>query len=739
MPTTTEIRQHQGNPTLYVNGVRTSPIAAYVGSGYLESFIRAGILLYTFSAPGVWWIGKNQYDFSAIDTFLSTYTSSLPTGCYLMPRIDLSRQGYPWWGIQHPGEMNVLRSIETGDILDQTAPNPAAASYLGHEVLLGSINLHSFHSELWRKEAGEAVQQLISYCESQVYADRLWGWHLCDGLFNEWFHWNEYSFNGMADYSIAAQRDFQRWLRVAYREDEDLLSHAWGKQVTFSTAAIPAPSERAAPRHGEFYDPVTDRPSIDYVQCFNDATADCILAICHSAKRSLPHPKVICVFYGYQFSNMPRPQLNGHYALRCLLDSKDVDLIASPHSYSNRGEGGYHSPQSMADSIRRAGKIHIDEIDCKTVWTPVTVTWKRHISQPKTIPATIEMMKKEAAYQLASATGQWWMDLTNQGWFDAPEAAETIGRLKDIEERLQTIRRGSFGEVALVVSQRSMMFQVPREGLHNFSLKILRNWHLSRMGAPFEQLLVDDLARSDLPVCKLYIFPNAFYLSAEERDLVNRVLERSHATALWMYAPGFLDERCADVENMLRLTGVKFGMEDSFGDLNVEVIDNHHPITAGLPEMLRYGTGIDRDQYLKPPKIQYMPDSAVSPAFFVTDPEAIVLGLLENTHRAGLVVKNLGERQCVYSAAPLLSWRLLRNIASWAGVHLYSVQGDMIWGNNAFLAVYSQNQGKRVIYFPRSYHLEDAWTGERYGQRISQLELDLGLWETRLLYTSVSN
>ncbi len=67
---------------------------------------------------------------------------------------------------------------------------------------------------------------------------------------------------------------------------------------------------------------------------------------------------------------MPRPQLNGHYALEPVLASPYVDLIASPHAYGYRGEGGYHAPQALAETIRRAGKIHFDEIDCKTVWTP---------------------------------------------------------------------------------------------------------------------------------------------------------------------------------------------------------------------------------------------------------------------------------------------------------------------------------------------------------------------------------
>ena len=206
------------------------------------------------------------------------------------------------------------------------------------------MNLHSFHSLVWREEAGRAVAALIEHCEAQPYAGRIWAWHLCDGLFCEWFHWDEYTFDGLADYSPAAQADFRRWLRCTYHDDPQALARAWGREVDFETAAIPSPAERAFPSHDEFYDPTRDRPVIDYVRCLNEATADSIVAICQAAKRAMPTPKVTCVFYGYQFSNMPRAQLNGHYALRRVLDSPAVDMLACPHSYSYRGEGRLPHP-----------------------------------------------------------------------------------------------------------------------------------------------------------------------------------------------------------------------------------------------------------------------------------------------------------------------------------------------------------------------------------------------------------
>jgi hypothetical protein len=730
--TTTAVRPHQGVPTLLVDGQPVSPIAAYVGPDHIGAFREAGVELYTFTVPGRWWTGPDTYDFAPLDAYLADIVARVPGGRF-MPRIYLGTQGAGWWNELHPDEMNVLRDIETGAVCDPRIPNPAAVPYLGHEVRLDALNLHSFHSEVWRRDAAAAIAALVAHCEAQPYADQIWGWHVGDGLFQEWFHWTEYSFGALSDYAPAAQADFRRWLRRTYDDDPAKLSAAWGRDIAFEDAAIPEPQTRDRPTHGEFYDPVADRPTADYAQCMSDAMVDSIVAICAGVKRALPRPKVTCVFYGYQFSDMPRPQLNAHYALARLLAAPEVDMLASPHAYGNRGEGGAHYPQAVADAIRRAGKLHFDEIDCKTVWTPESVTWKPHISRPKTVEATVEMMKKDAAYQLASATGQWWMDLTDQGWFDAPEAADTIRRLRDVDGRLLERRRHAFGQIALVVSQRSMMFQAPRAGLHNATQLIFRNWHLSRVGAPFETLLLSDLARPDLPRYQLYIMANAFYLSQAERDLVARVVQRDGAKVLWIHAPGFLDDATASVDNMHALTGIRFRRSDRVDELNVTITNRDHLITHAVPLDSRYGTGIAREQYLQPPRIAYMPETAVAPRFYVDDPDAHVLGTLEPEGRPGLVVKEMSGWRAVYSAAPVLSWQVLQGIAHYADVHLYNLVGDMLWANNAFLALYALFDGRRQIAFPRPTTVVDALEDRTLAVGATTLELDMARWQTRLL------
>src|SRR5439155_6317749 len=139
---------------------------------------------------------------------------------------------------------------------------------------------------------------------------------------------------------------------------------------------------------------------------------------------------------------------------------------------------------------------------------------------------------------------------------------------------------------------------------------MFRNWHLSRMGAPFEQLLLSDLAQPDLPRYKLYIMADLYYLSRDERALIERSVARDGATVLWIYAPGFLNDDSASLDNMQQITGIRFGTENVKDELNVRVTRSDHPITAGL-ESTRYGTGVNREQYLEPPSMQLLPDTRV--------------------------------------------------------------------------------------------------------------------------------
>jgi hypothetical protein len=60
----------------------------------------------------------------------------------------------------------------------------------------------------------------------------------------------------------------------------------------------------------------------------------------------------------------------------------------------------------------------------------------------------------------------------------------------------------------------------------------------------------------------VYLFPNLYTVSAEQRDKIHETLVAQQATAIWLYASGYIDQT-ASVENISALTGITTTLRDS--------------------------------------------------------------------------------------------------------------------------------------------------------------------------------
>jgi hypothetical protein len=205
------------------------------------------------------------------------------------------------------------------------------------------------------------------------------------------------------------------------------------------------------------------------------------------------------------------------------------------------------------------------------------------------------------------------------------------------------------------------------------------------MGAPFDVFLLDDFLAGRLRPYKLYIFLNPFRLDGSRRKAMAGELRRDGKVALWIYAPGYLKDGPA-LGNMEETTGIRFGLgEQPWGPL-VHITDFDHPITKGLGQDLFWGT-----------------NGKVAPLFYVDDPGARVLGQVvysQGNCRPGFAIKEFSEWKSVYSAAPNLPSNVLRNIGRWAGVHMYSDAGDVLYANKSLLGVHTLAGGRRVFKLP---------------------------------------
>jgi hypothetical protein len=289
--------------------------------------------------------------------------------------------------------------------------------------------------------------------------------------------------------------------------------------------------------------------------------------------------------------------------------------------------------------------------------------------------------------------------------------------------------RSPSADVAVFLDDESYLY----EGNNNhLSLPLIAQQRvtvLNRFGAPHDLYLLNDLLEGNLPPYKLYVFLNPFHLNDRRRQALKDIVCRNNQTALWYYAPGYLNSDApepAHTDLMTDLTGFKFGIGRSYWAPFMHLTNFTHPITHGLPQDLFWGT-----------------TRMIAPIFHLADAEATELGQVVFTGgrcQPGFGVKTFhaGAPQAwnsIYVATPTLPASVLRGVARFAGVHLYSEDGDVLYATRDLLAVHTVSGGCRSFKLPRRVEVVyDLFNRRPVSANAAQFEAHLAPKSTALYY-----
>ncbi|MDD2709943.1 MAG: hypothetical protein PHV34_18325 [Verrucomicrobiae bacterium] len=141
---------------------------------------------------------------------------------------------------------------------------------------------------------------------------------------------------------------------------------------------------------------------------------------------------------------------------------------------------------------------------------------------------------------------------------------------------------------------------------------------------------------------------------------------------------------------------------------NIEITDPHHIITGEMKTGDFFGL-----------------EFPVGPILFSTDPDAQPLGRLIYDPHPGLCVKKLAKWTSVYCALPAAPARLLRGVARYAGVHLYSDKPDVVYANQSFLCLNCALGGERILSFPEPCDVLDLLKKKKLAAGVSQIKINL--------------
>ena len=670
----------QLNVAVYRPGAQYTQLGAPPGkfTSQIKLAAEAGVDFVSFPINFPWPEPGKPEDWTTVDAACEKVLQANPKAL-LLPRFGVDPQEA--WRAAHPEDVMVW---ENG-----TSKHTAVVA-----------------SPRYRKDASERIAALVSHLE-QKYGDHMAGYHPCGQNTGEFFYmdsWGE-PLNG---YAPGDTTYFRAWLRERYRTDAALQA-AWANpQVTLDTAAVPTPAMRHAAPNGILRVGATERPLIDFVEFQQQTMADCVCDFAKAVRQASGGRKLVTFFYGYLFefgAIGTGAGSSGHYGLRRVLNSPDVDLLCSPISYFDRGPGQSSPAMTAAESVALAGKMWLFEDDTATYLS--TGDCPGWIERVKSLAETNTQLVRNVAEEATRNFGTWWMDLTATGWFNDPGMWAEMAKLKALDEPLLKTPTPFRPEVAAIIDERSMM-RLASGGsvVGNPGVYRVRE-PLGRMGAPYGQYLLDDVAAGKVHA-RLNVFLTPWCLTAAQRQAL--ATQTRGATNVWCYAPGYLDDDRPSLDAMRELTGFAMKLVTPGKALAT-------PTAAGIRLGLTKPFGVD---------------GPVKPLFAAADatPAEVLATYPDGSGAVALRRTNAGAS--LFVGAPGLTSELLRLAAGVAGVHLFTETDCNVYANGPYVALHASQDGDIALDVGKAGAVKDLLSGEVLGAG-PKLTLPMKKAETRVL------
>jgi hypothetical protein len=579
----------------------------------------------------------------------------------------------------------------------------------------------SLASAAWWKISGEAGAAAIRYCENRPWADRIIGYWF--GLDSEgtppWLFAGK-----LFDHSPVMTSRWREWLREKYGSVENLRTAYADETLAFAT--IPLPKDRL---RGSIDDVAKVRyweqgpdhqPLADYLELQGHLMREGVQKVFQTLRNAFSTPKLLFTdafkqamagWHNFAFFDpkFPYPLVwpetlagAGSQGVATLLDDPNLDGVVTPIDYQLRGVGGITEPEGIVDSVVLRGKFFFAECDIRTWHDDVE---KGCYGTAKSVEEFAAINWRNIATGLTRGFNPYWMDLLGD-WFGTPEMHRIIARSVEVMEEAAAWPHHTEPGIAVILDDRAA-FDTNGNGafMHEAIHRDLKTG-LSRCGVPYRLYLLEDLELPHFPAHRLFYFPNLFRVTEEKLDLLERKVFRDGNMVLWGPGSGISDGEKISAESASRLTRFSFDWLDINDPRLVQVTNFEHPVTRGLPEDTFFGA-----------------DLAYGPLMTPTD--GVRLATCHGRSgkaRGGLAIKDFrgtdaedGGWISVFSATVPLPAALWRELARFAGAHVYCETNDILLASREVVALHSVKSGRKEILLPRPGNVVDLITGETLG------------------------
>ncbi len=584
------------------------------------------------------------------------------------------------------------------------------------------------------------VRHLLRFCEAQPWSERLFLYTYCphgEGIPN-------LNVSGMTfDVSPAMQRAYRHYVLNLYPDDASL-RQAWGDpEASLETVRVPTDAEWRADLARVEHWPRPDQlvRYRDYFHLMRELFLRWyrgIIATCQEAMGGVvPFGIDMCKQHmlGWQhnlFFNGLGPvaefldvfTAGGSIDAGELLDEPGLDLLWTPADYTARNVGYGWEAEGINDSMLLRGKTLIIENDSRT-YSP---TGKENHTQGAfdTVEEVRAGLLRNAAWCLTRAGMDEW-GLGGGSYFDDPlvqkHGIEPCTRLLDLAPSIP--HRETEHCLAMIVDDTAPWHEDGTSGYENLACIWQRVTGLSHCGVPYRIYLLSDLEKQCMPAYRAYYFPNLFEMNEERMALLQRQVLTDGRIAIFGPATGITDGRQLSSKWATRLLGVEMELVPDKRALHRVIVQGPHPVAQAVPASLIYGEGLAYGPLLIPAK------GAVEAA------GAYRLGWATgfwHVNRPGLFLNDRGTHQVAWSWALPLPGALLRELARAGGCHIWCEEDDVIQASDTVVSLHTVKAGPRTLALPGPRTVWDLLTGEKVGESLSALEMEVSVPETRIFY-----
>ncbi len=588
-------------------------------------------------------------------------------------------------------------------------------------------------SETWLQAAQTALEDLVQWIGERQYP--VVGFVL-ECLENGW--WCR---TGGPDTSETNAQAFRRWVKSRYSEDSRL-QQAWADtRVTLETVAIPLGADSPEPE-GIFLVLPEERRYVDFRLFTAETTVQTIGTLAELLKRVAGPDTLVLAPYGYTFEwGQVGP---AHAALVKLLESP-VDGFVSPFSYRDSGVGGVGGVVGPVDTARAHGKMWFVMDETRTGITRDALTGRLNRLAGVSPQDVLSVQTRNFAAALAHGLGLFWTDAEGHGALLDPEIWHWFGKMRQIYEvrwgRLNTDEQAQRGRSREIEPERRVTLAVVVDETAPLYLRDagklgpLVSWGRDcalLTGVPVRFYLLNEVLDSHVSPASVYLFLNAWCLTEEKRNRLQEFLAEQTATAVWLYAPGYVNpappeqgggQPFASPANIAATTGF-------------QVKQFEEPTRSGSIYLLERAGLIEKGEQFG--------EAVEWPTLFYIEvegePETTVLANYRQTERPSAAIKFLEAGWAsVYLAEPTLTPQMLRQILLILGEHIYvkpaaGVPPDVSYFGADLIALHSRDWagGMRTVELTTACDIEDP-LNERIGwpeKRVVSVSLRFG--ETRI-------